>query len=261
MSDQSLFNNENPQQQQSADQPQTLFTIGDRAYDIDSARTKIENADQFINTLKGEKQDMQTQRDAAMQQNAQLAAQLEQSTKLDEALSMFANQQQQQPTDVSQAQQEQTPSFDVEALKAALKQEVMNDINAQNTAKLENTNMKQSMEAAQKAFGADVATRLQERGAQLGMSPQAIDQLAKTQPQVFNELFIPKAPTGGASPDGRYSQGAEKSANLNDVIADWGDRDKFWSSQSKAESLRAMTEEVGKLIEEGKINPYEKNFF
>ena len=252
--DQTLFtnNSETPQ----ADQPSTLFTVGERSYDADSARTKIENADQFIETLKGEKDELATQYAALQQQNAQLAAQVEQSTKLDEALTMF-NQQQQQPTPATP--EVETPSLDVEALKQQLMGDVLAQVQAQEAAKVQKSNFDNSIAAAQKAFGTDMSTKLQERGAQLGMDANAIDQLAKTQPAVFNELFIPKAPTTSASPDGTFSQGQPSSASLENVLDDWGDSDKFWSSQAKAKSLRNMEQEVAKLISEGKLDPHAKN--
>ncbi|AUR95496.1 coil containing protein [Vibrio phage 1.208.B._10N.222.52.A7] len=255
--DQTLFTNDS---NNSADQPTSLFTVGDREYDAESARTKIENADQFINTLKSEKDSVTSENSVLQQENARLQAQLDQSAKLEDALSMFT-QQQQPAQDVTTTQQVETPSLDVEALKQQLMADVLSQVQAQEAAKTHESNFGQSMSAAQKAFGSDVASKLQERGSQLGMTPQAIDQLAKTQPAVFNELFIPKAPTSQASPDGRYSNHAEQATNLDAVLDDWTDRDKFWSSQSKAESLRAMEKEVGKLIQEGKIDPHAKNMF
>lgn len=240
-----------------ADQPQTLFTIGDRAYDQESARTKIENADQFINTIKGEKDELATQYAALQQQNAQLAAQVEQATKLDEALTMFN---QQQP-DAPATQQEQTSSLDVEALKAQMLQEVMAQVSANEAQKAHQNNFDTSIAAAQKAYGTDMATKLQERGAQLGMDASAIDNLAKTQPAVFNELFIPKANSAPAAPDGSFTNGAAPTTSLDEVIDNWSDSDKYWSSQAKAKSLRAMEQEVSKLIKEGKIDPHAKNFF
>ncbi|QZI86148.1 hypothetical protein PODOV061v2_0004 [Vibrio phage 172P1] len=244
-----------------ADQPTSLFTVGDREYDAESARTKIENADQFINTLKTEKDSVTSENTVLQQENARLQAQLDQSAKLEDALSMFTQQQQQQTPDVTTTPQVETPSLDVEALKQQVMADVLNQVQAKEAAKTHEVNFGQSMSAAQNAFGSDVATKLQERGAQLGMTPQAIDQLAKTQPAVFNELFIPKAPTSPASPDGRYSNHAETATNLDAVLDDWTDRDKFWSSQSKAESLRSMEKEVSKLIQEGKIDPHARNMF
>lgn len=258
MDDQSLFKQETPTQQPSADQPQTLFTIGDRAYNADSAKTKIENADTFINTLKEEKTQVEQQATILQQENARLQAQLEQSAKLEDALSMFT--QQQQP-DANPTQQVETPSLDVEALKAALKAEVLADVQASKTAEVHGNNFAQSMEAAQKAFGTDVAAKLQERGAQIGMDTKAIDKLAKENPLMFNELFIPKAPASSATPDGFYSHNGENPVDLEKTIDDWGDRDKFWSSQSKAQSLRAMEKEVTKLVQEGKLDPHSKTYF
>lgn len=257
MSDNSLFNENTPNETPSADQPTTLFTVGDRGYDVDSAKTKIEHAETFINTLKTEKSQMEEQNRIFQQENARLQAQLEQAAKLEDALSMFNK----ETTNEPQTQPVETPSLDVEALKAALTQEVLAEVQAKEAAKVQGTNFETSMSAAQKAFGADMAAKLQERGAQLGMTPQAIDNLAKTQPAVFNELFIPKAPANSASPDGMFSGPAEQSANLDSVIDNWGDREKFWSSQSKAQSLRAMEKEVAKLIKEGKIDPHSKKLF
>ncbi|CAH9015499.1 coil containing protein [Vibrio phage 275E43-1] len=254
--DQTLFTNNTDTP--AADQPQTLFTIGDRDYDAEGARTKIENADQFINTLKGEKDELATQYAALQQQNAQLAAQVEQATKLDEALTMFN--QQQQP-EAPATQQEQTTSLDVEALKAQMLQEVMAQVTAQEAQKVHQNNFDTSIAAAQKAYGSDMAVKLQERGAQLGMDASAIDNLAKTQPAVFNELFIPKANSAPATPDGTYTNGTVPTTSLDEVIDNWGDSDKYWSSQAKAKSLRAMEQEVSKLIKEGKIDPHAKNFF
>lgn len=254
--DQTLFTNDS-ETQPAADQPQTLFTIGDREYDAESARTKIENADQFINTIKGEKDELATQYAALQQQNAQLTAQVEQSTKLDEALTMFNQQQPEAPT----TQQETTNSLDVEALKAQLTQEILSQVTAQEAQKVQQNNFDSSIAAAQKAYGTDMATKLQERGAQLGMDASAIDNLAKTQPAVFSELFIPKANSAPSTPDGQFTQGTAPTTSLDEVIDNWGDSEKYWSSQAKAKSLRAMEQEVSKLIKEGKIDPHAKNFF
>lgn len=268
MADQTLFNEQQQdnQEQQKADQPASLFKIGDREYDVESAKTKIENADQFIETLKSEKLDLAAQLEAFKKENTELAEKIAKSSKIEEALSMFQHQQNietQQNVETHGA----TTSIDVEALKAELlkeaQQTALSSIQNLERQKLESQNISISLEAAKLAYGDQMAEKLVNRGKELGLDSKAIDQMAKTNPSLFQEIFIPKQVGSHQVPggSGNTHHGGKPSPSLENVIEDWGDKSKFWSSSSKVDSLRKMQEEVETLLKAGKIEPNAKRYF
>lgn len=254
MADNTLFDKQEQQTDQS--QQSSLFSINGRAYDANSAKTKIENADSFIETLKAEKTDLATQLEAFKQENERLRSQANKQANLEEALNMLKQGQQTPP--------EATPSIDVEALKAQLLKEsqslTMNTVAQLEKQRMEEANFQQSLNAAKRVFGLELGDKLAARGKELGMQPDAIDQMAKSNPKMFSELFIPKVPSQQSAPSGQYVNNSQVQSDIATKLPDWH-KPEYWSTQSKAKSMIDLEGEVSKLIGEGKLDPTTSLFF
>lgn len=226
--------------QQQADQA-SLFKVGDRSYDADSAAKKIENADAFIEQLKDEKR--------------QLEAKLQQSTNLEDALSMFQQQQQQQQPQ----QAAQTEPVDMEALKAQLLEEARKTAQSQATdiwqqqqaSASAEANLSDSMNALKNAYGTDYQERALARGAELGYDQAGIDSLARTNPKVFKELFVPKAPQPSPTPHSQNrGQSHQSDPQLADIIPDFRNS---WSSGDKVTQLFEAEAKIAEMLKDGKL--------
>lgn len=157
-----------------------MFTAGGRDYTPEDAQKKIENADQFIETLKTEKGELTEKYTKMEQQLQELTSRLDTSLKLEDALKSQA----QEPPVVKQ--QEQTgPVVDEEAildrLRKSLAQESQQEVQV--------TNLKTSIDKAASVYGTDWQSKLREQGTALGMDEAGIESLAKSNPLAFAKLF------------------------------------------------------------------------
>jgi hypothetical protein len=155
-----------------------LFTIGDRNFNKDDAVNKITNADSFIEQLKAEgklKDD----------ELIQLRAQIDQSTKLDDALARINS----KGTGETPSQEASTNAIDLEAFK----KEILGSFNESLTAKeklgLTQKNQESSISAAQAVYGDQYESKLREKAKQLGMSDADIITEAGANPEKFKALF------------------------------------------------------------------------
>ena len=172
MSDQDL------KQEPIADKAQPLFTIGDRNFSKDDAVNKITNADSFIEQLKAEGK---TKDDEL----AQLRAQIDQSTKLDDALARMNSQ---GPSETI-SQETPTSAIDIEALKKELLGSMSESLSQKDKAALSQKNQEDSISAAQAVYGDSYESKLRERAKQLGMSDADIISEASANPKKFKSLF------------------------------------------------------------------------
>lgn len=183
--------------QEAADQPTQdetpLFSVDGRDYSKDAAVKKIESADGFINTLKSEGQT----KDA---QIANLQAQLDQATKLDEAIASIQAGKVTEHSPAAQTAPVDTNSVVAELTKTMQAQ--INDTFSQNKAQ-ENAvrNETESMNAAKAVFGTQYNAKLREKATLLGMSDVDVANEAKANPAKFKELFgLNKRATPSISP-------------------------------------------------------------
>ena len=161
-----------------ADQAQPLFTIGERNFSKDDAVNKITNADSFIEQLKAESK---TKDDEL----AQLRAQIDQSTKLDDALARINS----QGTSEAISQETPTSAIDIEALKKELLGSMSESLSQKDKAALSQKNQEDSISAAQAVYGDSYESKLRERATQLGMSDADIISEASANPIKFKSLF------------------------------------------------------------------------
>tara|TARA_R110002153_G_scaffold60150_4_gene163384 strand:+ start:5361 stop:6071 length:711 start_codon:yes stop_codon:yes gene_type:complete len=162
-----------------ADQAQPLFTIGERNFSKDDAVTKITNADSFIEQLKAEGK---TKDDEL----AQLRAQIDQSTKLDDALARMNST---QGTSETLSQEAPTSAIDIEALKKELLGSMSESLSQKDRDTQAQKNQEDSISAAQAIYGSSYESKLRERAKQLGMSDADIISEASSNPIKFKSLF------------------------------------------------------------------------
>jgi len=225
---------------QATQEPKPLFSVGERTYDADAAKTKIINADNHISTI-------ETENSTLKQQLADAQAKLDQATKLDDALAKFqGNQQMQTPTDPTS-----TPaSVDVEALKQAIlleaQQTAVNQVTAFKVNEMEQANQTESIQAAQKMFGSDYEAKLREKGASMGMNDEAIQTMAKSNPVLFKQAFSlngnPKQQS--VNPDGSVNTTSFDAIDKPELKS----LSKQWGSTAKVAALAANTAAVNDLI-------------
>ena len=186
-----------------ADQAQPLFTIGDRDFNKDDAVNKITNADSFIEQLKAEGK---TKDDEL----AQLRAQIDQSTKLDDALARMNS----QGTGETLNQEAPTSAIDIEALKKELLGSMSESLSKKEKDTLSQKNQETSISAAQAVYGDSYEIKLREKAKQLGMSDADIISEASANPTKFKALFglnnnkqsNPSPSFGGAVPRGNTNE-------------------------------------------------------
>ena len=164
---------------QATEQAVPLFTIGDRQFNKEDAVTKITNADSFIDQLKAEGK----QKDEEL---AQLWAQVDQSTKLDDALARMNNS---QGTSEASSQETPTSAIDVEALKQELLASMSTSLADSEKGKQAEKNQLDSISAAQAVFGDGYESKLREKAKELGMSDNDIILEASANPTKFKALF------------------------------------------------------------------------
>jgi hypothetical protein len=175
MSDQDLKTEDNADK---ATVVEPLFTIGDRNFSKDDAVNKITNADSFIEQLKAEGK---TKDDELVQ----LRAQIDQSTKLDDALARMNS----QGASETPSQDASTNAIDIEALKKELLGTMSESLSQKEKDGVSQKNQEDSISAAQAVYGDAYESKLREKAKQLGMSDKDIISEASANPAKFKALF------------------------------------------------------------------------
>jgi hypothetical protein len=200
MSDQDL------KPEETADKAQPLFTIGERNFSKDDAVNKITSADSFIEQLKTEGKT----KDAEL---AQLRAQIDQSTKLDDALARMNS----QGTSETPNQEAPTSAIDIEALKKELLGTMSETLSKKEQDTLSQKNQEDSISAAQAVYGDSYESKLRERAKQLDMSDADIISEANANPKKFKSLFgLDKQNTTSPSPN--FGNSAPRNNNESLVL-------------------------------------------
>lgn len=236
-------NTETPAQEAPTQQAQSLFQIGDRQYDAESAKTKIENADNHIQRIEQENARMR-------QEMEQLKAKASQAATVEDALAALQQQQPQQPT--QQAPSAEPQQLDTEALLAQAREAAQQSANeAYAKARMQavhEANFEASLTHAKAQFGDDYATKLAEMGTQLGMNQQAINELATTNPAVFKKVFQAPQVQQSATPEGQtaYSRPTPNS-EIDSVVEGLFMTERFGGTE-KAKAWMEAEKQVSALL-------------
>jgi hypothetical protein len=222
-----------------ADQPnqedKPLFSVDGRNYDKDAAVKKIESADGFINTLKTEGQE----KDARI---AQLQAQLDQATKLEEALASLKSQSSTEQTTTDKTTPVDTSAI-MQQLSEQLKQQVSSTFSEKEMQQKALSNETESMNAAKAVFGSSYNAKLRERASALGMTDSDIVQEAKTNPAKFKELFgLNKKAQASITPTGSSKTVIPKASSKLDFAPKFNASGKRNASVS---NMQAAAERLG----------------
>lgn len=174
---QEMFENGTPDQGSNGE----MFTIGGRSYTAEDAKTKIENADMFIDTLKNEKGELSEKYSQLENEVAELRRQLDNSRKLEDVISGSG-----QPKNPQPEPREQTTQ---QVSEEAINQAVERILNQRTSTQERASNMRKAVEQAASVYGESWQTKLLEMGSEVGMNKQAIQTMAETSPQAFAKLF------------------------------------------------------------------------
>lgn len=120
----------------------------------------------------------------------ELEAQLNQSTKLEDALAQLKTKEE-SPVIEEQLQQatESTPQLDMEALEQQLTDKILGRLTASQQQEVFTKNQEESINAAQQVYGSDYESKLRESAQELGMSDEDIIKEAQANPKRFKKLF------------------------------------------------------------------------
>lgn len=210
--------------------------------DANDAQKSWQSSQDFIKTL-------QTENGNKDAQIAQLQAQLDQSTKLDEALSQLQGQQQMQ-----QQQTTDTPTqMDVEALTAELMKKAQeaaaSSVTNMKAQEMQQANRNASMQAAQALYGSEFESKLREKGQQMGLDDNAIVQMADSNPALFKKTFDLEPKQGQSlSPDGVLNTSGfnnVKAPELKNLSKQWGATARVGAVEQNMAAVQKMLNESG----------------
>ena len=230
---------EQPQQQQQESSQSPLFKIGDREYDVEAAKTKIEHADKHVQTIESDNAQLR-------QEVEQLKAQVANSSKLDQVLESLQAKQVASPTSTDE---NTTQSVDKDALIQELLSQVETKIEGTLTAKQQQAQLEQTLtetvSLAQAKFGSEYETVLRTKGQELGLDDAGIQNMAATQPKVFKQLFglsDTKVPAKGSPTPSVVVPASNNSQQATDV-----DYKSVFGAWNKAEQLANLNKLREKL--------------
>lgn len=146
----------------------------------------------------------------------ELEAQLNQSTKLDDALKHL-NTKEESPVNEEQTQQatESTPQLDMEQLEQQLMQKVMGQLSASQQQEVQAQNQQESISLAQSVYGDSYEAKLRETAQELGMSDEDIITEAQSNPKRFKKLFnLDRQPNRTLAPSGGGITGVPQSNEM-----------------------------------------------
>jgi hypothetical protein len=209
------------------DQP--FLTMGDRVF-----QTK----DEFVKSW-------QNAQDHIAQMEAEAAARAEAEAKSrDEGQKELAR----QILDGLQAQDrkgDQTDhSSNVSLNEDEIAEKVLSKLSAKQTEKEREDNMDLCMSEAESKFGEDFKTVVAAKAKELNMDMDKVDNLAKTAPQAWKELFIPKQSSQSST---SFAANSDQSTQAMDRTVNRDGEDKNFSLKGKSTSQeKEMIYELGK---------------
>lgn len=161
----------------------TLFSVGEREYTVEAAKTKIEHADQHIKTLEQENADLRNT-----------------AGKIDEVLDALKA-----PTDTNN--QQTTTGLSQEDVLS-----IIENRDAVNTAKENRIEVGRLMK---ERFGDKVKEKMTEIGQQLSLGPQTLQGIAEKSPKAFMALFP-------AEKSGQDAGASSSTGTINSEAVDTG---------------------------------------
>lgn len=202
--DKTNVDNVNPDEQKT-DQS-LMFKVGDREYDINAAKTKIEHADKHISQLEAENAQLK-----------ELASKLDKLDTLEQLLKQSAPAPQSTPEPQTQA-----PAPQAQINPEDLVQEVMQKLTATQQAEVQERNIESSTDKAKQVYGSEYQSKLLEIGSKLGMDQASIVNLAGSNPALFEHTFglnKQSAPDSPASPSSiALNQAPANKPKVSDVL-------------------------------------------
>lgn len=148
-----------------------LFVVGERKYDVDAARKKIENADQHIKTIE--------------QENADLRTELEKAKTMDEVLAAIKP---------NQNDAQETSSISTEDLASIVDER----LTRLDKVKEATSNRKEVGRMMADKFGEKAKDEMVRVGETMGLGPETLQSIAEKSPKAFMHLFA-NAPTTSAA--------------------------------------------------------------
>lgn len=186
------------EQQPQPSEDQSWFEFNGRKFDKESAKTKIEHAEDHIKRLETENSELRQVKD-----------QLDKLDKLEQLLQQQPNQQQS-----PEAQQKQdTPALDVDTLRETLLKDITSQLANKENESRQQANLQQAAEAARSVYGDGYQTKLEQIGKEMDMSKEDIQNLASTNPKAFTRMFMPQdykpspAPNSSVTPPRKVESG------------------------------------------------------
>lgn len=139
-----------------------LFSVGERKYNVDTAKVKIENADKHIKTLE--------------QENAELRDKANKAVTMEQVLEAIK-----QPTDTSR----ETPALSQEDLASIVDER----LSAKDAATRAEENRMKAGKVMVEKFGEKAKEVMLKTGEGLGLGPETLQSIAEKSPTAFLKLF------------------------------------------------------------------------
>lgn len=206
-----------------ASEDQSWFELGGRKFDKESAKIKIEHADDHIKRLEEE--------------NSELRQVKDKLDKLDKLEQLLQNQQPTQTKPEAQPSQD-TPALDVESLKESLLKEIQASLTARQQEAKQQDSLSQAVQAAKSAYGDGYQAKLEQIGEELDMSKDDIVRLASSNPKAFSRMFLPNGFKTNPAP--KPSVSTSRTTETGDKFKDTAT--KLLTSASAQERTRMVAE-------------------
>ena len=171
----------------------------------DEAQQSWQSAQNFIKDNVADKKSLESK-------ILELEAQLNQSTKLDDALKQLRNKEE-SPVNEEQTQQatESTPQLDVDQLTQQITESILGKLTSDQQKEVFGKNEQESISAAQAVYGDSFEEKLRQSAKDLGMSDADILKEAQSNPKRFKALFkLDRQTKTNYTPSGSFSGQAQK---------------------------------------------------
>jgi len=180
------------------------IVVGDKVYSPEALSKKLMNQDQHILTLESENNEHISNSTKLLDR---LDAIEKKVTDKDDISSLLST--------IEQNKQNMTaPTEDNTDTPVVSKDELVADavavINQQNQEQTKEANLAEAVKMAKETYGEAFSEKIDELGGALGMSVDSVIELAKTQPNAWKKLFIPKTDDSRA-PDPTNANGSAPS--------------------------------------------------
>mgnify|MGYP000621923000 CR=1 FL=1 len=191
----------------------------------EEAQQSWQSAQNFIKDTVSEKKSLESR-------IQELEAQLNQSTKLDDALKQLRTKEE-SPVNEEQTQQatETTPQLDVEQLRQQIANDIMGKLSETQQKEVYGKNEQESISAAQAVYGDSYEQKLRDAAKELGMSDAEILKEAQSNPKRFKKLFnLDRQTKTNYTPNGSVSGYAQNKDLSIDYSRGFSDRQRVDTS-------------------------------